>query len=135
MAHVSFSSLPTIDLMAGKTIKARMLNENRATGSCSNKEIDKLTFYIQVNLGLRQLDVKASPTSLRALSHQILWFLLLGGELGSFLPLSLELRTVSLPMSFFLTDRTWPWWRAFVWTAFTPMSNLATPVVRCLTWS
>lgn len=94
-----------------------MLNKNRLSGSYINKNIDKMkkkkknidkmfTSHLQDNAQLSHLDGKGSQTSLRTLSCQILQFLLLGEEVSSCLPLSLELGTVCLTMSFLLTDKT-----------------------------
>ena len=89
------------NFMVRKTSRTGVLNRNRESGSYINNKIDKLAFHIQSNPGLSHLDVKGSQTSLRAPSCQILWFLLSGREVSSCLPLSLEMRTVFLPMSFF----------------------------------
>ena len=133
MARFSLSFYAN-SFMVRKTSRAGVLNKNRVSVSCINKKIDTLTSHIQDNPGLSHPDIKGSQTSLRAPSGQILQFLLLGGEVSSCFPLSLELRTVSLLRSFFLTDRTWPWWKAFVWTSLLQCLNLATLTTWGLTW-
>ena len=121
--------------MVRKTSRTGMRNKNRVSGSCINKEIDKLTSHIQDNLRLSHLDVRGSWTSLRDPSFQIFQCQLLGREVSAWPPLSLEMRTVSLPLSFLFTSRTWSRKRALVEKFFVPVSHLVTSETWGLTWS
>ena len=122
------------NFMVRKTSRARVLSKNRVSGSCIDKTVGKLTFHIQGNPGLwcqREWDQPQGH-------HHVMLdprLFLSRREVSSCPPLSLEMRTVSLPKSFFLTDRTWSWGKAFFRTFFSLMSNLATPIAWGLTWS
>lgn len=107
---------------------AGVLRKARARGSCIRKKTGQLTSHVQGDPGLGCLDGRGSRTRGRALSRWLLHLWLSGGE-ASPVSLSLERRTVSLPVSCFFTDSTWPWWRACVRTVFAPVSGLATRIV------
>lgn len=111
-----------------------MANKYRVYGSCVNKKIDLLTFHIQSNLGLSLFDEDGSQTGLSP-SGRIFRIISPGREVCSWPLLTMEARTVMLPMSLSVAERTRPRRKILSWALFAPVSKLMAAVTSGLTWA
>ena len=123
------------NFLMGLTSWARVANKYRVSGSRINKKIDLLTFHIQSNPGLSLFDGNGSRTGLWAPSGGVLRVAPPGREVCSWPLLTLEARTITLPMSLSLAERTRPRRKILSWALSAPVSKLTTTVTRGLTWA